>query len=160
MKRDHKSANVNFEIMKYVVEECLTNIFFFFFLNRPKSAKMTELGYFEIGCKKTAFWEKWFWNLWIWFWDFGRKLIFKHFMHITIPKKCVGVFWTAQYFSEVYFRWRKLLLTLLTSFYGCNAFGRIYILLTLKTKTKKISIYQLSYFRDMFLNGIYLDFCK
>ncbi len=25
--------------------------------NRPKSAKMAELGYFEIGCKNTAFWE-------------------------------------------------------------------------------------------------------
>ncbi len=29
MKRDHKSANVNFEIVKNVVHDCLTNIFFF-----------------------------------------------------------------------------------------------------------------------------------
>ncbi len=27
MKRDHKSANVNFEIVKYVVDDCLINIF-------------------------------------------------------------------------------------------------------------------------------------
>ncbi len=26
MKRDLKSASVNFEILKYVVDECLTNI--------------------------------------------------------------------------------------------------------------------------------------
>ncbi len=48
--------------------------------------------------------------------------------------------------------------TLLTSFYGYNAFGCIYIWLTLKNK--KISLYQLLYFRDMFLNGISLNFCK
>ncbi len=29
MKRDLKSANVNFEIVKYVVDNCLTNNFFF-----------------------------------------------------------------------------------------------------------------------------------
>ncbi len=33
---------------------------------RPKSAKMAELGYFEICCKKSAFWEKQFWDLWTW----------------------------------------------------------------------------------------------
>ncbi len=64
---------------------------------------------------------------------FRKKLILKHFMHRTVPKWCVlGVFWTAQYVSEVYFTWRRLLLTLLTSFYGYNAFECIYILLTQK----------------------------
>ncbi len=52
MKKDHKSANVNFKIVKYVVDDCLTNIKK---KGRPKSAKMAELGYFEIVCKKTAF---------------------------------------------------------------------------------------------------------
>ncbi len=28
MKRDHKSANVNFEIVKFVVDDYLTNFFF------------------------------------------------------------------------------------------------------------------------------------
>ncbi len=52
MKRDLKSANVNFEIIKYVVDECLTNNKK---KSKPKSAKMAELGYFEISCKKPAF---------------------------------------------------------------------------------------------------------
>ncbi len=82
-------------------------------------------------------------------------------MHKTISKRCVlGVFWTAQYVSEVYFARRRLLLTLLTSFYGYNTVGYIYILLTLKNKKKTISIHQLLHFRDMFLNGISLDFYK
>ncbi len=50
MKRDQKLANVNFEIFKYVVDDYLTNIGK---KSRPKIAKMAELGYFEIGCKKT-----------------------------------------------------------------------------------------------------------
>ncbi len=53
MERDHKSANVNFEIVKYVVIDRLTNILEK--KSRPKSAKMAELGYFEIGCKKLHF---------------------------------------------------------------------------------------------------------
>ncbi len=55
MKRDRKLANVNFEIVKYVVDDCLTNIKKKKKKSRPKSAKMAELGYFEIRCKKTAF---------------------------------------------------------------------------------------------------------
>ncbi len=53
VKRDHKSENVNFEIFKHVVDDCLTSIF----LKKAdqKSVKMAELGYFEIGRKKTAF---------------------------------------------------------------------------------------------------------
>ncbi len=27
MKRDHKSANVNFKIVEYIVDDCSTNIF-------------------------------------------------------------------------------------------------------------------------------------
>ncbi len=53
MKRDRNSANVNFEIVKYVIDDCLTNIKKK--KSRPNSAKMAELGYFEIRCKKTAF---------------------------------------------------------------------------------------------------------
>ncbi len=111
----------------------------FFFKKRPKSAKMVELGYFEIGCKKKCILRKTilkFMNLI--FKIFRKKLILKHFMYRTIPKRWIlVVFWTAQYVYEVYFTWRRLLLSLLTSFYGCNAFGCIYILLTLKNKQKK-----------------------
>ncbi len=60
--------------------------------------------------------------------------------------------------SEVYFTWRGLPLTLLTFFYGYNAFGYICILFILKNKT--ISIHQLLYFGDMILNGISFDFCR
>ncbi len=91
MKRDLKSANVNFEIVKYVVDECLTNIKK---RSRPKSAKMAELGYFEIACEKYCILRKMilkFMNLI--FGIFGKKLIFKYFMYRTIPKRCVlGVF--------------------------------------------------------------------
>ncbi len=67
---------------------------------------------------------------------FGKKLILKHFMHRTIPKKCVlGVFWTAEYVSEVYFTWRRLLLTLLISFMGVTPLG-VFIFYS-HSKTKK-----------------------
>ncbi len=90
---------------------------------------------------------------------FKKKLILKHFMHRTISKRCVlGVFWTVQYVFEVNFTWRGFLLTFLTSFYGYHAFGCIYIFT--HTQKKKNSIHQLLYFRDMFLNGISLNFCK
>ncbi len=116
--------------------------------NRPKSAKMAELEYSEIGCKKNCILRKTilkFMNLI--FGTFRKKLILKHFMRRIIPKMCVlGVFWTAQYVSEVYFTWRRLLTTLLTSFYGYNAFGCICILLTFKKQNKKISVHQLLYF--------------
>ncbi len=122
---------------------------------------MAELGYFEIGCKKLHFEKKDFKFMNLILRIFGNKLILKHFMDRTIPKmRFPGVSWTAQYVSKVYFTWRRLLLTLLTSFYGYNAFGCIYILLTLKNKKQKISLHQLLYFRDMFLNGISFDFCK
>ncbi len=55
-----------------------------------KSAKMAKLGYFEIGCKNCILKKKTvlkFMNLI--FGIFGKKLILKHFMHRTIPKKCV-----------------------------------------------------------------------
>ncbi len=55
MKKDLKSANVNFEIVKYVVDDCLTNIKK---KSRPKSAKLAELGYFEIDCKKNCILRK------------------------------------------------------------------------------------------------------
>ncbi len=52
---------------------------------------MADLGYFENGCKKRLHFEEKilkFMNL-----IFGKKLILKHFMHRTIPKRCVpGVF--------------------------------------------------------------------
>ncbi len=91
---------------------------------------------------------------------FGKKLILKHLMHRTNSKKVCSRsvlnrpirFWGLLH--------RKLLLTPLTSFYGYNAFGCIYILLTLKNKKQKISLHQLLHFGDMFSNGIFLDFCK
>ncbi len=159
MKTDLKSANVNFEIVKYGVHDCLTNIKQ---KGDQKVQKRAELGYFEIGCKKTAFWEKLFWNLWTWFLGFlGEKLILIHFMHRTVPKRCVlGVFWTAQYVSEVYFTRRRLLLTLLTYFYEYNAFGCIYILLTLKNKTKNFPFTN-SYTLGIRSWMVFLsDFCK
>ncbi len=75
MKTDLKSANVNFEIVKYVVDDCLTNIKKKKKKkkSRSKSAQLTDLGYFEICCEKTAFWEKRFWNLWTWFLGFWGK---------------------------------------------------------------------------------------
>ncbi len=117
--------------------------------SRPKNAKIAELRYFE----KNDFeiYEPDFWDIW-------EKLILKPFMHRTISN-CFKCILNCQYVSEVYFTWRRLCLTLLTSFYGYNAFGCIYILLTLKNK-KRISVHQLLYFRDMFLNVISLDFCK
>ncbi len=159
MKRDHKSANVNFEMVKHVVDDCLMNTF----LKKKVDQKVQKLlspGILKLTVKKNCILRKTileFMNLIFWF--FGKKLILKHFMHRTIPKRYVlGVFWTAQYVSEVYFTWRRLLLTLLTSFYGYNAFRCIYILLNSKTKQKILFIN--SYFGDMFLNGISLDFCK
>ncbi len=84
---------------------------------------------------------------------FGKKFILKHFMHRTIPKRCVlGVFWPAQYVSEVYFTRRRLLLTLLTFFYGYIAFGCIYTLLTLKNKTKKKKKFK---FTNSYILGIH-----
>ncbi len=81
-------------------------------------------------------------------------------MYRTLPKRYVlGVFLTTRCVSDVHFTWRRVLLTPLISFYRYNAFGCIYILLTLKNKTK-IYIYQLLYFGDMFLNGISLNFCR
>ncbi len=119
MKRDLKSANVNFEIVKYIVDDC-------------SSYSILKLAVKNCILRKTILK---FMNLI--FGIFGKKLILKHFTHRSIPKRCVlGVFWTEQYVYEIYFTWRRLLLTLLTSFYGCNAFGWIYILLSPKNKRK------------------------
>ncbi len=117
---------------------------------------MAELGYFEIGGKNNCILSETilkFMNL-----IFGKKLILKHFMHRTIPKWCVlGVFWTAQYISNVYFTWWRLLLTLLISFMGITPLG-VFIFYS-HSKTKKFRS-QLLYFGGTFLNGISLDFCK
>ncbi len=65
---------------------------------------------------------------------FGEKFILKHFTRRNIPKRCVlRVFWTAQYVSEVYFTWKRLLFPFLIFFMG-DAFGCFHILLTLKKK--------------------------
>ncbi len=94
------------------------------------------------------------------FGDFWEKINFETFYAQKYSQKvCSKSILNAQYVYEVYFTWRRPLLTLLTFFYGYNAFGCIYILLILKNKTK-ISVHQLLYFGDMFLNGISLDFCK
>ncbi len=113
----------------------------------PKSAKVADLGYFETDCEKTVFEKNDFEIYEPNFWD----------MHGTIPKRCVlGVFWTAQYVFDIYFTWRRLLLTLLTSFYRYNAFRCIYILFALRNRKKNFRFF----FWDLFLNGISLDFCK
>ncbi len=83
VKRDHKSANVNFEIVKYVVDDCLMNIKK---KSRPKSAKMAELGYFEIGCKKLHFEKNDFEIYHPDFWDFRKKLILKLLCTELFPK--------------------------------------------------------------------------
>ncbi len=102
---------------------------------------MAELEYFEIGVKKLHFEKKILNFMNLIFGIFGKILILKHFMRRTIPKRCVlEVFWTAQYVSEVYFTWRRHLLTLSTSFYTYNAFEYIYILLTLKNKETRLSV--------------------
>ncbi len=44
---------MNSEIVKRIVDDCLKNKKKK--KSRPKRAKMAELGYFEITCKKTAF---------------------------------------------------------------------------------------------------------
>ncbi len=76
MKRDLKSANVNFRIVTCVIDDCLTNILR---KNISKSAKIAELGYFEIGCKKLHFEKN---NFEIYepdFGDFWEKINFKTF---------------------------------------------------------------------------------
>ncbi len=86
MKRDHKLANVNFEIVKYVADDCSTNILK---KSRPKSAKMAELGTVKNSILIKTILK--FMNRILGI--FGKKLILKHFMHRTIPKKGVlGVF--------------------------------------------------------------------
>ncbi len=54
-KRDLKSAIMNSEIVKYVVDECLTNILK---KSKPNGAKMAELQYFETGCKENCILRK------------------------------------------------------------------------------------------------------
>ncbi len=94
------------------------------------------------------------------FCDFWGKINFKTFYVKNYSQKvCSRSILNDQVRFWVCFTWRRLLLTLLTSFCRYNAFGCIYILLTLKNKKKK-SVHQLLYFGDMFLDGIYLDFCK
>ncbi len=90
MKRDLKSANVNFEIIEYVVgfDKHLKK------KSRRKRAKMGELGYFEIGSKKYCILRKTILKFMdLIFGIFEKKFILKHFMHRTIPKRCIlGVF--------------------------------------------------------------------
>ncbi len=68
MKRDHKSANVNFEILQYVVDDCLTNI-----LKKvdQKVQKWLSYGILKLAVKKLHFektdfeiYEPDFWNFW------------------------------------------------------------------------------------------------
>ncbi len=84
MKRDHKLANVNFKIVKYVVQNCLTNIFL---KSRPKSAKMAEIRYFEFGCKKLHFEKN---DFEIYEPDFWEKINFETFyaQNYSIQKVC------------------------------------------------------------------------
>ncbi len=121
MKRDHKSANVNFETVEYVVHDWWT----FLKKSRPKSAKMAELRYFEIDCKKLHFEKN---DFEIYEPDFWEKINFEIFYAQNYYQKMCSRsilnrpirFWSLFYM-------KKGLLTLLTSFYGFNAFGCIYI---------------------------------
>ncbi len=54
-KRDLMSAIINSEIVKYVIDECLTNILK---KSKPKGAKMVELQYIESGCKENCILRK------------------------------------------------------------------------------------------------------
>ncbi len=55
MKRDLMSAIINSEIVKYVIDEWLTNIQK---KSKPTGAKMVELQYFETGCKEKCILRK------------------------------------------------------------------------------------------------------
>ncbi len=72
------------------------------------------------------------------FGTFGKKVILKHFMRRIVLKRCVlGVFWTAQYVSEVYFTWRRVPLSL---WYLCMSITLLGVLVFnsySKTKQKK-----------------------
>ncbi len=95
------------------------------------------------------------------FWDFWEKINFETFYAQNYSQKvCSRSILNVQYVSKVYFTRRMLLVTLLTSFYRYNAFGCVYILLTLKNEKQKISLHQFLYSGDMFSNGISLDFCR
>ncbi len=83
MKRDCKSVNVNSEIVKYVIDDCLMNIFLK--KSRPKTAKMAELGYFELDCKKLYFEKN---NFEIYESDFWEKVNFETF-HVQIHSQKV-----------------------------------------------------------------------
>ncbi len=82
---------------------------------------------------------------------FGKQLIVKLFMHRTLPKRCVLlVFWTAQYISEVYFTWGRLLLTLWHLFMGITPLGVFLFYSHSKTKQKKC----------LFTNSSILEICS
>ncbi len=91
MKRNHKSANVNFEIVKYVVDDYLTNI-----LKKQvdqKIQKWLSQGILKLAVKKLHFEKNDFEIYELDLWDFWEKINFETFRHRTIPKRCVvGVF--------------------------------------------------------------------
>ncbi len=53
LKRDHKAANVDFEIVKHIVDDCSTNIFFF--KVDQKVQKWLSYGILKLAVEKTAF---------------------------------------------------------------------------------------------------------
>ncbi len=158
MKRDLKSANANSVIVVYVVDDCLTNVFK---KSRPKRTKMAELRYFEIGCKKLHFEKTDFEIYETDFWDFWDKINFETFYVQNYSQKVCSrsILNHKTPFWGLFYTKKALFLHLCHLFMGITSSGVFIFYLHSTTKTK-ISIHQLLYFGDMFLNGISLDGCK
>ncbi len=145
MKKDLKSANVNFEVVKYVADDCLTNI---------KKKVHPGWVYFEIGVKKLQFEKN---DFEIYEPDFWEKINFETCAEL-FPK---GVF--QEYFEPLYMFLMSILheegsfLHFWHLFTSIMPFG---VFIFYWHSQKKKSIHQLLYFGDMFLNGISLDLCK
>ncbi len=96
MKRYLKSTNVNFEIVKYVVDDCLTNI-----LKKvdQKVQKWLSYSILKLAVKNCILRKMILEFVNLIFAIFEKKLILKHFLHRTIPKRYVlGVFLTPMRF--------------------------------------------------------------
>ncbi len=123
---------------------------------------MVELQYFETGCKENYILRKTTVKFIILiFRIFGEKFILKHYMHRNIPKRRVlKVLWTAPYESEVYFTWRRLLLTLLIYFHAYKAsVNFLYFTHTLKLKKILFTVHILIFWGYV-LKWCFSHFCK
>ncbi len=103
--------------------------------SKLKGTKMAELQYFETGCEENCILRKSTLKFIILiFGIFKRKCILKHYMRRNISSRSViGVLYAVQHVSEVYFTWRRLLITVLIFFYAFNAsVNFLHFTLTLK----------------------------